>query len=230
MLLCFALLCVTSGCVVGPDYAPPRTPVPDQWHQELQEGSFANAAELRHWWRVLEDPYVADLIARAERKNRDLYVAYQRICQARAQVRIARSARLLSADATGAFNNAKPSNSVANFLIGARDIWSLNADLSWEVDVFGSVSRQIESASADTAGTVEAYRDVLVTLYGDVVSNYVNLRTLQAQLEFALLNAEIQRQSLELATKRVVGGVSPILDQHQAESNLATTEATDSAT
>ncbi|MEM7314166.1 MAG: TolC family protein, partial [Planctomycetota bacterium] len=65
----------------------------------------------------------------------------------------------------------------------------------------------------------------LVTYYADIARNYVQIRTLQQQLQYAHQNVEIQRRALDLAQRRVQGGISTNLDQFQAESNLATTES-----
>ena len=81
------------------------------------------------------------------------------------------------------------------------------------------------AAWANTDAAIEAYRDVMVILYSDVASAYVRIRTTQAQLEFARRNVALNERALELATKRVEAGVAAILDQHQAESNLAAVEA-----
>ena len=98
-------------------------------------------------------------------------------------------------------------------------------ELSWEPDVFGRVQRTIDSAWATTDAAIEAYRDVLVLLYSEVAANYVRVRTTQEQLEYARRNVALQEKAVELATKRVDAGVAPILDQRQAELNLATTES-----
>jgi NodT family efflux transporter outer membrane factor (OMF) lipoprotein len=233
-LATLACLPLCTGCVVGPDYCPPQTPAPDTWHQELEEGDYVGSSELHQWWTGLNDPMLDELIERADDGNLDLYAALTRIHQARAQVCIARSARLARLDKVGSFRNSQQSlNALAfnlepgqeSFIQLGLDLWSKSVDLSWEPDVFGRVQRQIESACATTQASVEAYRDVLVLLYSEVATNYVRVRTTQTQLEYARRNVALQEKALELAIRRVDAGVAPILDQHQAESNLASTEA-----
>ncbi|MCA9264195.1 MAG: efflux transporter outer membrane subunit [Planctomycetales bacterium] len=222
----------SSGCVVGPDYHRPATPVPDVWHQQLENGVYTDANELRQWWTVFNDPMLNELVTVAGEQNLDLYAAATRICQARAQFDIARSARLAYVDGISSYSRSLQSRNalglgggVPTFFLDPRSRWLLGYDISWEPDLFGRISRQIESANAQTGATVESYRDILVALYADVVQNYVLARTLQARLEYAHKNVEIQADSLDLATKRLEGGVAPVLDKHQAEANLANTEA-----
>ena len=47
-------------------------------------------------------------------------------------------------------------------------LWEVGFDASWEIDVFGGIRRNIESADAGMGATIENYRDVLVTLLAEV--------------------------------------------------------------
>lgn len=221
---------VSSGCIVGPDYCGQATPVPDVWHQQLENGAYVGSNELHQWWNLFDDPTLTDLIYCAEKHNVNLYAAYTRISQARSQECIINAARKPTLSATGGLQNSLQSPNSINFggapiSIPAVSVFALGLDVGWEPDLFGRVERQLQSAEANTCAQVEAYRDVLVTLYGDVAQTYVQIRTLQQQLLIACQNVELQKQSLELARKRVDGGVSPNVDLFQAESTLASTEA-----
>ena len=70
--------------MVGPDYVPPDTQVPDRWTQELSEGLRQGDADLRTWWTNLDDPTLDRLIERASAGNLDVKQAVARIRQARA--------------------------------------------------------------------------------------------------------------------------------------------------
>jgi outer membrane protein TolC len=56
------------------------------------------------------------------------------------------------------------------------------------LDVFGGNRRNVEAAMAAIAGSVEYYRDVVVTLSGEVAINYIHLRMLQQQIDIAKAN------------------------------------------
>ena len=64
-----------------------------------------------------------------------------------------------------------------------------NFTLAWELDFWGRFRRAIEGSGADLDASVENYDDVLVTLLGDVATNYVQFRVLQKQIE--LLNENV---------------------------------------
>ena len=238
MALCLLGLSVltVSGCLVGPDYSPPATPAPDAWHQQLENGTYAGREEVAQWWHLLADEKLNELIDCADDRNLDLYAAFTRIWQARAQLCIATSPLLGAIGGTGSYSNIRQSQNQIGFVGGGgagpipnllltRDNWALGLDLNWELNVWGRITRQIQSADATLCASVEDYRDVLVILYAEVASNYVQVRTLQQRLEYAQSNVKIQEDALRLATRRVEAGVAPSLDMHQAESNLAGTQA-----
>jgi NodT family efflux transporter outer membrane factor (OMF) lipoprotein len=109
--------------------------------------------------------------------------------------------------------------------ISATNVWNTSLGLSWEIDLFGRIRRTVEAATANLEASIEDYRDVLVTVYAEVATNYVDVRAFQARLAFAESNAAAQRGSLELTRNRYLAGLTSALDVAQAESNLRNTEA-----
>ncbi len=96
-------------------------------------------------------------------------------------------------------------------------------DASWELDVFGGIRRGIEAADAEVEATVEARRDVLVTLLAEVARNYVDVRGLQAQIGVARQNLEAQKKTLELTQARLQAGRAAELDVVRAQAQVSTT-------
>jgi len=94
------------------------------------------------------------------------------------------------------------------------------------LDFWGKFRRAIESADAAYLGSVANYDFVLVTLLGDVATDYIGIRTLQTQIEIARENIVKQKKALAIATAKYQGGTATKLDVYQAENVLAQTEAT----
>ncbi len=141
LLVLVAILISASGCVVGPNFRPPTTPVPDAWHQQLQDGTFLDVQGVRQWWMIFDDPTLDSLMQQVADQNLDLIAAFQRICQARERVNITRSARLLQLDKTGTFSHAQTQIIIpgfAGFVSRLREIdfWTSDLDASWEPVVF----------------------------------------------------------------------------------------------
>ena len=96
---------------------------------------------------------------------------------------------------------------------------------SWEIDFWGKFRRNIQSAQAAYLSTVASYDDALVTLIADVASTYVNIRTAEERIRVAQVNAESQRESHRVAMVQFTSGETSKLDEQQAATLLAQTEA-----
>src|SRR5205085_3217162 len=65
------------------------------------------------------------------------------------------------------------------------DLYRAGFDASWELDVFGGVRRNIESAEANIQAAVEDRRDVLVSIAAEVALDYNDLRSFQERIRIA---------------------------------------------
>ncbi len=230
--LCVILLAAaTAGCTVGPDYVPPEIDMPDAWHEQATEGLADGSADIRTWWVLLNDPLLDALIERAGKRNLDLRIALARINEARAQRGVAFGQYFPDVDGVGFYQRSRASDNGFNPVPdgGAshdqENLHNVGFDATWEIDLFGRISRSVESADASLQASVEDYRDVLVLLYSEVAITYVDVRTLQARLIARRQNVETQRQTLELTRNRFDAEIAPELDVSQAERNLASTES-----
>ncbi|MGH6903119.1 MAG: TolC family protein, partial [Geminicoccaceae bacterium] len=161
-----------AGCAVGPDYVPPSTEVPDLWNQELSRGLVDGEADLRTWWTALDDAELDRLIARATEGNLDLRQAVARIRQARANLGVASGELLPGVDATGSADTSRISEEVAAAVAPPQTrtdtLYSIGVDATWELDFWGRIRRNVESAEANIGASIEDYRDTLVVLYAEV--------------------------------------------------------------
>lgn len=107
----------------------------------------------------------------------------------------------------------------------AMDLYTTGFDASWEIDVFGGIRRSLESADAVLAAAVEDYRGVLVSLLAEVAATYVDVRSLQSQIEATQRNIKLQKETVALTQVKFDSDLVSELDVRQAETNLATTES-----
>ena len=106
------------------------------------------------------------------------------------------------------------------------DSWNFGFNLNWELDFWGRFRRAIASADASLDASVAGYDDVLVTLLGDVATNYVTVRTAQERIKLLQANVELQRGVLQYIDNRLQAGFKQTkLDLAQALSTLRQTEA-----
>ncbi|VUX45491.1 RND transporter [Candidatus Defluviicoccus seviourii] len=225
-----AMSALLAGCTaVGPDYQPPQTAMPDQWQQDLVRGLPAGQVDLRSWWTSFNDPLLTELITTANSDNLGVKEAVARILEARARVGIASGEQLPGVDAGGEITRDRLSKGVAEGFDQSRQrtstLYNTGLDASWELDLWGRISRSVESADASYQAVLEDYRDVVISLSAQVARTYVEIRTLQARIAAAQANAGTQRKTLKLVRDRKATGLASDLEVAQAELNLATTES-----
>ena len=113
---------------------------------------------------------------------------------------------------TGDYTRNALSRNVANSLSGGiQRLYSqfdYGFNLSWELDFWGRLRRAIESDAATVDASVENYDDVLVTLLGDVATNYVTYRTTEQRIKYAKENVALQRKTLQIVEGQLKSGSS----------------------
>jgi len=221
---------VQNGFKVGPNYCRPPARVAERWidaddklHRVKSESD-----DLGQWWTVFKDPVVQSedpvlnhLIFTAYRQNLTLRQAGFRILEARAQLGIARGTFFPQLqDAVGSYRREGINQ---NFF----DQWNFGFNLAWELDFWGRFRRAIEAADDQLDASIEDYDFVLVTLLGDVATNYVQIRTDQQRLTLLRKNVKLQEGVLKVVRRWLEEGVRGItaIDVNQAESNLKQTQA-----
>jgi NodT family efflux transporter outer membrane factor (OMF) lipoprotein len=220
--------------MVGPDFLRPSSKVSDQWLEADDHRVETASAIYREWWKAFNDPVLENLIQTAYRQNLPLRIAGIRVFQARAQLGIAIGGFYPQAQlALGStnFNRISETSPVApqpgiSSGVGFSYMQALvGVGAGWELDFWGKFRRAIESADASLVSSIAAYDSVLVILTGDVSSTYVLIRTLEAFVQIAKENVEIQKESLNIARARFEGGVTSERDVQQALAELKNTEA-----
>ncbi len=219
-----------GACVkVGPDFEPPEAPLQEDWVEEADETVKAEPADLSTWWQVFDDPILTRLVETAYKQNLTLQSAGLRVLEARAALGIAVGEQYPQVqDAVGSYTYEKNSNNAPNQRILDRSYQRLavGIDSTWEIDFWGKFARAIESSDANLGATVANYDDFLVILTAEVARVYVVIREAEERIRLARANAELQRQSLQIANARFRAGAVSELDVQQARALLAETEAT----
>ncbi|MCU1305040.1 MAG: efflux system, outer rane lipoprotein NodT [Candidatus Sulfotelmatobacter sp.] len=210
-----------SACTVGPNYHRPviQTPTafhgPDESQQTAQTESFADLP----WWKVFHDPQLQELIRTALKQNYDLQLAVERVNAARAQVGIVRSNQFPQVSVDPTFSGGKTEQNIKS------NIFSLAADVVFQVDLFGRYRRATEAARAQLLATEDAQQTVILTLVSDLASDYFLLRDLDLQLQISKETVQTQENSVQLTELRLTHGVGTRLDVLQSRQVLDTANA-----
>src|SRR6478735_3655465 len=143
-------LAFLASCSVGPNYQA-ALPV-DTAKPFAGPGADASATgDITIWWRKFNEPKLNSLISQALEANQDLKIAASRVTEAKASRTIARSAFFPQVSAGGGAVRSKNSEAASPFGQGDQtaNLFNLNLDASWEVDVFGGTRRNVEAVTAD---------------------------------------------------------------------------------
>ena len=179
------------------------------------------------FWRELADPALTRLIEEALRASTDVHAAEARLTSARASRRM--SAYDLGPVITAVGSATRQRASIASAPPGLssqlpqRDLYDVGFDASWELDVFGRVSRTVNAYGTLAASAEHSLRDVQVSLAAEVARTYFDLRGAERQLEVARRNAENQRSTVSLTEDRLAAGRGTAFDTERAKSVLQLT-------
>jgi NodT family efflux transporter outer membrane factor (OMF) lipoprotein len=228
-----------AGCAVGPNYHRPAVAVPDRWPTPPNTAAVIGPA-TEQWWESFGDRELNSLVTRAVEANLDLKLAAARVEEARANRGVARSGGL--PQLTGTMTASRQRQIAQGFVpnesgTGASlqtfpyetNLFSGLVDMSWEIDLFGGIRRQVQAAEADLTAQKEDRRNVLISLLGDAATNYAQVRGYQMRLDIARHNIGIQKDTLKLTRDLVNAGQATERDVAQSEALLETTRASLSA-
>jgi NodT family efflux transporter outer membrane factor (OMF) lipoprotein len=220
------LLLLVAGCMsVGPDYKAPELKVPAVWQEGADPALVPAEEEVICWWALFDDPLLEQLIAMGAQSNLDLRIAVARVREARARLGVATGENWPAVDAAGSAMRRRSSGNSLSAASGSETFYTVGLDASWELDLFGHISRSVEAARADYQASEEDRVDVLISLYAEIARTYFTVRTSQARLAAAEGNLASQRQVLDLTRSRFRNGLATGLDVAQAERVLAASEA-----
>jgi multidrug efflux system outer membrane protein len=208
-----------AACTVGPDYRRPEVSAPENWRIDApQAAAIANAK----WWEQFGDPVLNQLIDEALRANPDLAAAAARVdrfigvltttrAQFYPQIGYSLDAGRSRASRVGAPPIPSPADPYTTLYQGA-----LSAQ--WQVDLFGRVRRQSESAQAQVYASEQGRRGVVLSVVTSVAAGYIGLRALDRQLEIARATAANYAETRKIFDLRFKGGVVSQVEVSQVES------------
>lgn len=182
-----AVAAAAGGCAIGPEYRAAEQPQPAQFATPLPAGVVPAEPLTEAWWTQFHDPVLDELIARADLQNLDLRRALLGVETYRAQYTIDFSK--MFPDITTGIGYARrrvDANQLGvpnpDALRVGFDTWTWSmASATWELDVWGSVRRQIEAGVSALQASAEDYAAAQVSVRAEIANAYVVIRQLQAQ-------------------------------------------------
>ena len=177
------------------------------------------------WWQLFGDPTLTLLIEKAVANNYDLQNAIENIEMAQARLRIQRSGFFPSITASAQFTPEKSSRGIDR-VSDYYHTGQAGLEMNWEIDVFGSIRKNVKAQKEYYLASVEDYRSVMVSLAAQVAIAYIQLRTYQQQLVVARNNLKSQEEILQINEARSNAGLASQLTVAQAKGLWLQTKAT----
>lgn len=172
------------------------------------------------WWTLFNDTALNDL-------QKQVLVGNENLKASAAQVELARAA-LGTARAPASPNlgvSAGSTNSVLPGGISATPSNSLAANASWELDLWGRVSGNVNSAQARLQASSADLAAARWSLQALLTQTYFSLRSAEAQGLLLERSVAAYQRSLELTQNRYAGGIASAADVAQATTQLRSTQA-----
>ncbi|HYC37001.1 MAG TPA: efflux transporter outer membrane subunit [Usitatibacter sp.] len=218
---------VLAGCASVPEIradALPASPAAFKHGDGKWTVAAPAAAQARgEWWKAFADPVLDELIARADKGNADLHVAAARLAQARAIARITDADRApqLGVDASAARMGGTVNGSAGP----ARSFAAVGASLSYELDLFGKLSRASEAARLDARSREALLQSTRLLVQSQVAQAYLALRALDVERALVRSTVVAYQGTLDLTERRFRAGDVAELDVMRARTEVAATES-----
>ncbi|HEX4378312.1 MAG TPA: efflux transporter outer membrane subunit [Steroidobacteraceae bacterium] len=223
-----------TGCSFAPHYERPSTPPAAQQYQELpasddhrddwKQAEPLDQAPRGAWWAIFHDPKLDRLERQLIDANQNLKAAYARLRQARDDTRVARADYwpTLLGKATGTRSRVSPNS--PEYTPGhptEGNDFDLEADLSYEVDLWGRVRNEVANARATQQASAADLAFVRLSLSAELATDYFQLRSQDAQVALLDQATGDYEQSLQLEQRLYDGGAAALTDVAQAQAQLA---------
>ncbi len=227
-LASIAAALLLSACAIGPNYHPAATPPAASAGFVSATPTIASgAATPDAWWRLYNDPVLDDLIAQAFAANTDLRVATANLRKARAVLSESRADRFPTTTVNGSISKARQSVSTINGPVPFEsDFYRASLDASYEIDLYGRVTRNIEAYRADAAAQAAQRDTVAISVAAETARAYADACSAARQLGVAERSLKLQSDTFDLTERRLSAGRDSPLDVARARTQVESTRAT----
>jgi NodT family efflux transporter outer membrane factor (OMF) lipoprotein len=227
------LLGTLTACSFAPVYKTPDSVPAASEYKESGDWKAAQPLDNANrgaWWTLFQDPQLDALEAKVGDANQDLKAAFARLQQARAATRIARADLFPTLTAGSSATRSKTSANAPTLFPGRHyNNFDLEADFSYEVDVWGRVRNAVTSAKASQQASAADLVTLNLSIHAELATDYFTLRAEDAQQVLLDKTVTDYALSLQLTQNLYNGGGAAIADVAQAQAQLETarTQAAD---
>ncbi|WP_424268790.1 efflux transporter outer membrane subunit [Castellaniella sp.] len=210
-----------GACAVGPDYRRPAQDLGAAYaHAPAGQWRLAqpgDAALPLDWWRMFGDAGLDALMARMPAGNLDIAQAEAQYRQAQAALGSARAGLFPSLDVSSSATRSGQGLSSAN---NPSNNFSLSGSVSWEVDLWGRVRRDVEAAQAGAQAGAADLAAMRLSLQSTLAQTYIGVRASQRQDALLARTLDEYERALQMTRNRYAAGVASSADVAAASAQL----------
>jgi len=223
-----SLALAAVACSFAPTYRIPTSAPPTSEYTE--QGDWLRAQPLDNqsrgrWWIVFGDAELDVLELKVETSNQDLQAAFARWQEARATTRVARSGLFPTLNVGASAARVRVSQNAAGYAPGAEPTFNdfdVQADLSYEIDLWGRVRNSVTAAKANQQASAADLASVELAVRAELAADYFTLRSQDAEQALLARTVADYTKSLELTQRLFQGGAAAQADVDQAQAQLET--------
>jgi NodT family efflux transporter outer membrane factor (OMF) lipoprotein len=214
--------------MVGPDYHKPEVQVP----QGFKEGVDWQRAEVNPqaaiastWWRMYGDDKLNGLVEQSLQANQSIASAEAAYRVALATVEFQRAGLfpVVKAGVSGARTGGNIGGLASSGSIAAAGNSVLaSGSVSWELDLWGAIRRQIEQAKANAQASDAQLAGERISITASVVTDYFQLRQADFDTHALMEQQDIDSQILSMVQAAFKEGEASNDDVLTAQENLET--------
>jgi NodT family efflux transporter outer membrane factor (OMF) lipoprotein len=230
-LVCVLLILLT-GCSVGPKYSRPTAPAASSYKELGAASQWKTASPdeglIRgNWWELFGDSQLNNLESMVNVSNQNVKQAEAQFRAARALVAYNRANYYPTIGAAPAVNSTQLSSTLGarSFGGGIFTQYSIPLSVSWEPNLWGRISLDVQHAIANEQISAADLADVQLSMQADLAVDY--FQALGLDMESAVLTDTINayERNLQLTITRLNGGVASGIDVAQARTQLENARA-----
>lgn len=222
--------CLLSACTIGPNYVKPevQTPAAFKEQQGWKIAAPQDTLPKGRWWELFGDSELDALVAQVEVSNLNIRVIQAQYAQARALSQQARSDYFPTVTGGLSVNRSKPASNntnATNYDPAINNTFRLNADASWEPDIWGRVSRSVEAGDASLQASAADIEAAKLSAQAELTQDYFLLRIADARKKLLNDTVTAYEKSLKLTQNQYAVGVVARADVVAAETQLKSAKA-----
>ena len=234
LLAATATALLLSACAVGPDYVRPATVAPAAFKETKDWKTATPQDQELHgkWWEIYQDQQLNALVEQVDISNQNLAQAEAQYRQAKALVESARSSYFPTVSANVSSTRSGGRNSGSSLSSGSSagsgsvtTSDSLGLSASWEPDLWGRISRTVESNQASAQASAADLQVARLSAQSTLAQNYLQLRVLDQQQNLLNDTVAAYQKSLQLTQNQYAVGVVARSDVIQAQTQLRSAQA-----